>query len=687
MYRVCVDIGGTFTDSIIIDDKGNLTESKVPTTPSDFSQGILDSLYDAAKTQNIPEEKFINEIELIIHGTTVATNALVTRRVAKTALITTKGFRDIVEMRRALKIDTKSMYEALIPPYEPIVPRYLRFVVDETTTSTGEITKEVDELEVKQLIEKIKEEKIEAVAICLINSYVNPKNEKFIENICRKELENVFITCSSDILPTMGEYSRESTCIVSACVGPVVSRYMTNLELKLKKAGFKGQLLIMQANQMAQSVTALKNTPVYLVGSGPAAAPAGASFLGQIINEPNFITADMGGTTLDAALTANSQVALIAGMWYGDERIGIKVADVSSIGAGGGSIAWFNSLGLLKVGPQSAAADPGPACYGKGGTEPTVTDAALVLGYIPADYFCGGKIKLDIDLAKNAIKKIADTMKVSIEEAAQSIFTTVNCSMADEIARISTRMGHDVRDFALLACGGGGPMCGVFWAEQLGIRKVVVPNYSSSFCAWSMFTLDIGRDYVRSYVRLVKAAKPEEISKLYEDMENEALEELKIFNVSLKDLLITRSADIRYLGQYHEVEIDMPSRKVSNEDLENLARDFHAKHEKLYTFSLPWVPVELRNIRLIAKVAGKRLQVKKFAASTENASRALKRKRSCYFENKYLETPVYDSEKLKAGNIIKGPAIIEVPTTTAVIPSNYQCKVDDYGNYIITRRK
>ena len=687
MYRVCVDIGGTFTDSIIIDDKGNLTESKVPTTPSDFSQGILDSLYDAAKTQNIPEEKFINEIELIIHGTTVATNALVTRRVAKTALITTKGFRDIVEMRRALKIDTKSMYEALIPPYEPIVPRYLRFVVDETTTSTGEITKEVDKLEVKQLIEKIKEEKIEAVAICLINSYVNPKNEKFIENICRKELENVFITCSSDILPTMGEYSRESTCIVSACVGPVVSRYMTNLELKLKKAGFKGQLLIMQANQMAQSVTALKNTPVYLVGSGPAAAPAGASFLGQIINEPNFITADMGGTTLDAALTANSQVALIAGMWYGDERIGIKVADVSSIGAGGGSIAWFNSLGLLKVGPQSAAADPGPACYGKGGTEPTVTDAALVLGYIPADYFCGGKIKLDIDLAKNAIKKIADTMKVSIEEAAQSIFTTVNCSMADEIARISTRMGHDVRDFALLACGGGGPMCGVFWAEQLGIRKVVVPNYSSSFCAWSMFTLDIGRDYVRSYVRLVKAAKPEEISKLYEDMENEALEELKIFNVSLKDLRITRSADIRYLGQYHEVEIDMPSSKVTMEDLENLARDFHAKHEKLYTFSLPWVPVELRNVRLIAKVAGKRLQVKKFAASTEDASRALKRKRSCYFENKYLETPVYDSEKLKAGNIIKGPAIIEVPTTTAVIPSNYQCKVDDYGNYIITRRK
>ncbi len=406
MYRVCVDIGGTFTDSIICDERGNLAESKVPTTPTDFSQGILDSLSDAAKTYGIPAEKFINEIELIIHGTTVATNSLITRKVAKTALITTKGFRDIIEMRRALKIDTKSMYEALIPPYEPIVPRYLRYVVDETTSYTGEIVKPIDELEVKDVIKKIKEEKIEAVAICLINSYVNPKNEKVIETICSKELKNVFVTCSSDILPTMGEYARESTCIISACVGPVVSRYMTNLELKLKKAGFKGQLLIMQANQMAQSVPALKKTPVYLVGSGPAAAPAGAAFLGQVIGEPNFITADMGGTTLDAAITANSEVALIAGMWYGDERIGIKVADVSSIGAGGGSIAWFNSLGLLKVGPQSAAADPGPACYGRGGKEPTVTDAALILGYIPDDYFCGGKIKLSVELAKDAVKKI-----------------------------------------------------------------------------------------------------------------------------------------------------------------------------------------------------------------------------------------------------------------------------------------
>jgi N-methylhydantoinase A len=686
MYKVCVDIGGTFTDAIIWDDKDNLTESKVATTPSDFSQGILDILSDAANSCGKSPEQFISEVELIIHGTTVATNALVTRNVAKTALITSRGFRDIIEIRRCLKIETKSMYEAFIPPYESIVPRYLRFVIDEVTRTTGEILKPVDQEELKGIIEKIKKEAVEAIAICLINSYVNPENEKIVEDICNRELDGVFVTCSSDVLPTMGEYARESTSIICACIGPIVSRYMTNLEEKLKRAGFKGQLLIMQANQFAQSVPALIRKPVYLVGSGPAAAPAGAAYLGKVIGEPNFITADMGGTTLDAALTANGEVALATGHWHGEERIGVKVADVSSIGAGGGSIAWFNSLELLSVGPQSASADPGPACYGKGGDEPTVTDAALILGYLPADYFCGGKIKLDINLAKAAVSKIADRINATIEEAAQAIFTTINFEMTNEIARISTRMGHDVRDFSLLACGGGGAMCGAFWADLLGMKKVIVPKYSPSFCAWSMFTLDIGRDYVRSYIRQLNVADPEEINKLYKEMEVEALEELKVFSVSRKDLLIRRSVDVRYSGQYHEIEVDFPIGKIILKDVEQLAEEFHSKHEKLYTFSLPWVPIELINLRLIAKIGGKKVDVKKILVGKKDPSAALKRKRFCYFGGKYLETPIYDSDKLKAGNNIRGPAIIEVSTTTTVIPQGFQCEIDSYGNYIIMRR-
>jgi N-methylhydantoinase A len=442
MFKVCVDIGGTFTDSIIIDSEGKISEFKVPTTPHEFSQGIMDSLQEAALAYKQSFNQFIGNVELIVHGTTVATNALVTRNVARTAMITTAGFRDIIEMRRALKIETKSMYDAYIPPYVPIVPRYLRFTVEEETRYTGQIAKPINEAELMKVIEKLRAKKIEAVAICFINSYANPENERKAAGICQQELKGAFITYSSDILPKMGEYERASTCVISASVGPVVTKYMTSLELNLKKAGFKGQLLIMQANQFTQSVAALIRKPVFLIGSGPAAAPPGAAYLGSIIKEPNMVTADMGGTTLDAALIKNGEVVLKAGRWFNEDKIGIKVADVGSIGAGGGSIAWIDSLGLLRVGPQSAGADPGPACYHKGGTEPTVTDAAVVLGYLPVDFFCGGKVPLDMELARKAIKKVADPLKISIEEAAQNIFSTVNSNMSDEISRISTGKGY-----------------------------------------------------------------------------------------------------------------------------------------------------------------------------------------------------------------------------------------------------
>lgn len=685
MFQVCVDIGGTFTDTIVIDKEGKISEFKCPTTVHDFSQGVIDTLEQAAAAYNRPFADFMSAIELIVHGTTVATNALVTRNVARTAMLTTKGFRDIVEMRRALKIETKSMYEAYIPPYEPIVPRYLRYTVDEETRYTGEITRPVSDTELEKVIAELKKEKIEALAVCFINSYANAENEKYAASVCERELKDVFVACSSDILPKMGEYERESTCVISACVGPVVSKYMTTLEGRLNNSGFKGQLLIMQANQYTQSVSAVIKKPVYLFGSGPAAAPPGSAYVGRYLNEPHMITADMGGTTLDSALISDYEVVLKAGRWFNDDKIGIKVVDVSSIGAGGGSIAWFDSLGLLRVGPQSAGADPGPACYDKGGTEPTVTDAAVVLGYLPTDFFCGGKVPLKEELAIASVKKIADGMGVTIEQAAQAIFSTVNTNMSNGISHITTRKGYDVRNFSLMACGGGGAMCGVFWADLLGCKKVIVPNYAASFCAWSMFTLDIGRDYLRSYVCNLDKAQPDQMNSLFEEMLQEAQNELKAFSSSREDLLITQTADLRYVGQYHEVEIELPARKLKAKDLEELAKKFHDKHRELYTFSLSWVPIDIRNLRLIARVKGKKIELKQIPAGSEDASGAIKRTRQCLFNGKKVETPVYNSEKLKAGNIIKGPAIIEVPTTTAVIPPAYQCEVDIYNNYCITR--
>jgi N-methylhydantoinase A len=686
MVRVCIDIGGTFTDCVVLDDTGNLTEFKAPSTPADFAEGVMSALHEAAAAYSQTVEQFVGAIELIVHGTTVATNALVTRNVARTAMITTKGFRDIIEMRRALKIETRSMYEAFIPPYEPIIPRYLRFTVDEETLYTGEIVRPLNENELADIIERIKKEEVKAVALCFINSYANPENEIRAAQICQQELQDVFVTYSSDILPKMGEYERESTCVMSASVGPVVSRYMTSLEERLKEADFRGQLLIMQANQFAQSVSAIKRKPVYLMGSGPAAAPAGGVYLGDILGEPNLITVDMGGTTLDTSLIKDGKVPLATGKWLGDEMLGIKVVDVNSVGAGGGSIAWIDSLGLLRVGPHSAGAEPGPACYGKGGREPTLTDAATILGYVPSDYFWGGKLRLNVDLAKSAMKDIAERMHMTIEDVAQAIFTTINSTMADGITEISTRIGYDVRDFSLLAMGGGGPLCGAFLAEILGIRKVIVPKFAASFCAWSMFSLDIGRDYVRSYICTASDADPDVVNQLYEEMVAQAVAEFAALKVSKSDLIIDKYAEVRYRGQYHEVEMSFKAGDVTSGDIDQLVKEFHKRHEELYTFAMPWVPIEFRNVRLIARVGVKKIQLQKIAAGTKNPSEAQKRTRLCCFDGSYVETPIYDSSRLKSGNVIPGPAVVEEPLTTVVIPKGFHCDIDEYGNYIMRKK-
>lgn len=685
MYKVCIDTGGTFTDCVVLDKSGKFHEFKSPTTPSDFSEGVINSLSEAAEVFQISLRQFLEQVEYIVHGTTVATNAMVTRNVARTALITTKGFRDIIEMRRALKIETKSMYEAYIPPYESIVPRYLRFGVEEKTRYNGEIVKEINEQELKQVIEKLKQEKVEAIAICFLNSYINAANEKKAAEICAKSLDGAFVTCSSELLPKMGEYERESTCVINACLGPVVNKYMTSLENKLKANGFRGWLYIIQANQYVQTVSALSKKPAYVMGSGPAAAPAGAAFLGNVINEPNFIIGDMGGTTYDASLVKNGHVSLVAGKWLEEDRLGIKVVDVESIGAGGGSIGWIDSLGLLRVGPQSAAADPGPACYGRGGDKPTTTDAAVILGYISPDYFWGGKLKLDIQKAKAAMKTIADPLKLSIEDAAQAMFTTINSNMADDITEITTRKGYDVRDFALLACGGGGALCGTFIADHLDMTKIIVPRFSASFCAWSMFNLDVGRDYLRSYLCQATTADVNTINSLFEEMIDEALDEFKILGIGRDDIVIHKSADIRYCGQYHELEIDLPVEHITTKKIEEMIAHFHQKHKELFTFSLPWVQLEIRNLRLIAKVKSEKRQPQEITGGTEDPTSALKENRSCYFEGKHYDTPVYDGTKLKAGNILKGNAIIEETTSTTVIPNGFTCHVDKYGNYLISK--
>lgn len=686
MFEVCIDTGGTFTDCVVSDNEGNLVEFKSPTTPEDLSTGMISCLEEAATFFGLTTEQFLHETRTILLGTTVAINAFLTRTGAKTALITTKGFRDIIEMRLGLKNITSSMYNMFIPPYEPLVSRPLRFTVEERTRYTGDIKTPLNEAELREVIQKLKKEKIGALAICFLHAYANPENERKAAEICRQELYGVFVCASHEVMPLVGEFARESTSILNAYIGPIVTKYFTALEDKLKKLKFEGQLLIMQADALVQSVSEAKKKPVYLMNSGPASGPSGAVRIGKLTNTPSLVTIDMGGTSLDIGFVKDGEINLSRRKWVDEEMLAINMVDISTLGAGGGSLVWFDSLGLLRVGPRSAGADPGPACYGKGGTEAAVTDADLILGYIPADYFLGGSIKLDTNLARAAVGKVAERLNMSVEQAAHAIFSVVNHNMADGITEVTTKNGHDVRDFSLFSFGGAGAVHAAFLAEALSIPEVIIPRFAASFCAWSMFSLDIGRDYLRSYIAPIDTVKLDTVNQLYESMIEQALAEFKAFGVERDDLVITKSMEMKYQAQFHDVEVTgIPEGSLSPEDMEQAVEAFHQRHEELYTFSLRFYNVELRSLRITAKVIRPDITVKEIAVGTSDSSGAWKRERQCFFDGGFVTTPVYEGEKLKAGNVINGPAIVEETTTTVVIPKLWNCRVEKYGNYSIRR--
>jgi N-methylhydantoinase A len=686
MFEVCVDTGGTFTDCVVSDGKGRLREFKSATTPGDLSIGMINSLKEAAASFGLSTEEFLRDTRTILHGTTVALNAFLTRSGAKTALITTKGFRDIIEMHLGMKNITSSMYNVFVPPYEPLVPRNLRFTVEERTRYTGDVMTPLSEAQLGEVIAKLKREEIGALAICFLHSYINPDNEKKAAEICRQELDGVFVCASHEVMPLVGEHARESTSILNAYIGPIVSKYFAALEERLKELHFSGQLLIMQADALVQAVPEAKKKPVYLINSGPASGPSGAVHIGKLAGTPNLVTIDMGGTSLDIGFVKGGEISLSRRKWIDEEMLAISMVDISTLGAGGGSLAWFDSLGLLRVGPDSAGAEPGPACYGKGGTEAAVTDADLILGYIPADYFLGGAIKLDTELARTAVGKVAERLNMSVEQAAHAIFSVVNHNMADAITEVTTKNGHDVRDFSLFSFGGAGAVHAAFLAEALGIPEVIVPKFAASFCAWSMFSMDIGRDYLRPFVAPIETVEVDVINQLYADMIDQAVADFRSYGVDKKDLAITKSMEMRYQAQFHDVEVGgIPEGALTAEDMQQTVEAFHRRHEDLYTFSLRFYNAEVRGLRILAKVVRPDIPSEEITIGTDDSSAALKRERPCFFDGGFLMTPIYEGARLKAGNVIKGPAIVEEPTTTVVIPKSWDCHVDKYGNYSIKR--
>jgi N-methylhydantoinase A len=687
MTRVAIDVGGTFTDCLVWNEDGMLREFKALTTPQDASQGLMECLEKAARSEGKSLREFAESLEAIIHGTTLATNALLTGRGANIAMLTTQGFRDEVEIRRGFKNIRTSMYNLQVPPYKPLVPRYLRLPVRERTLFTGEIETPVDVSTVQAAVEKCRSENVQSIAVCFLHSYANPENERQAAAICREAFDGqVYITTSHEILPVWQEYERFSTTLVSAYIGPTVSHYLLSLEKRLAEVGFKGSLLMVRADGLVQSATHSRRQAVSLINSGPAAAPAAALFFAASTGDQNLISIDMGGTSLDVCLIRRGEIPTTTESWAGDERVAIKMVDIHSIGAGGGSLAWIDSLGLLRVGPQSAGADPGPACYGRGGERPAVTDADVMLGYVPADYFLGGEIPLDAERSRNAIQTVAGPLGLTEIEAAQAIFQSVNSLMVDQIIELSTKRGFDLRDFALVVGGGAGAVHGANVAELLGIPKVIIPRYAPLYSAFGMFAMEVGREYSRTHIARSDKLDLDQVEALYQNLTQTAIADFKESHMDPSGMVLTRTAHMRYAGQFHEIELPLPSTFRSAADIEEVVKAFHARHKELYTFDLPFRGTEFLTFRLKA-TAPRRvgLQIQPLAQGTSDPKAAFKRMRRCWFGKEWVETPCYDGERVLAGQVFPGPAIIEAKATTVVIPTGFTCTMDPSGSYLLRR--
>lgn len=685
MYKVCIDVGGTFTDCLVLDDAGHLRQFKSPTTPPDPSVGFMNALAKAAAGYGLETGAFLGQVDLIIHGTTLATNTLINRNGARTGMVTTDGFRDIIEIRRGFKNVRTSMYNVFVPPYEPLVPRYLRLEATERTLFDGTEHTPLDEASVIAAAERLRDEKVDAVAVGFLHSYADPAHERRAAELVREVLPNAYVTTSHEILPVWREFERFSTTVVSAYCGPVVERYLRALEARLAGSGFAGNLLLMGSDGLVETVEYCIPRVVYLIGSGPAAAPSGAVFLGDAIGVGDILSVDMGGTSFDICMVRGREIPTTTDGWVQDERVAIKMVDIQSGGAGGGSIAWIDQLGLLRVGPRSAGGDPGPACYGRGGTEPTVTDADLVLGYVPADFFLGGEILLDEGRAAAALEHVGGALGMGARETADAVFTTINSYMADQITEVATRHGHDVRDFALVAGGGAGPVHAAFIADLLHMPRVVIPPVAATYSAFGMFAMDVGRNFARSYISRAKLLDLDRVNALYAEMEADAVAGFAALGVGPDQITFRRTADLRYLGQFHEVEVEVPAGPIDATTIDAAVANLHARHEQLYTFNMPWQTVEFLTFRLRATAPKAAFELRRIEDGTGEPDAALKRRRVCRFDGVDVETPVYDGALLRAGDTFDGPAIIEETTTTVVVPSRYRCAVDPYRNYVLSR--
>jgi N-methylhydantoinase A len=688
-YRLGVDIGGTFTDLIVFNDaSGRFTVGKTLTTPRDPSQAIETVLLETLERDRVAA----SDVQQLIHGTTLVTNAIIERKGAHTALLATKGFRDSIEIRRENRYE---LYDLLLEMPQSLVPRYLRFDVPQRTLADGTTLQELDVAYVERLTRELVSHGVEAIAIAFLNSFANPSAERETRAVVQRIAPTMRVSISSEVVPEIREFERTSTTIANVYVQSRVENYLVELQARLARMGFTGNLLMMLSSGGIVTLDTAIRFPIRLLESGPAAGALAAASYGAACGHAALLSFDMGGTTAKFCVIDRGQ-PLIAYEFEVDRRyrfkkgsglpIKVPVIEMIEIGAGGGSIARIDPLGLLKVGPESAGAEPGPVCYGQGGTEPTVTDADLVLGYLDPDYFLGGRIRLDLAAARQAIKtRIADRLGISVEAAAWGIHQIVNESMANA-ARIHTlERGKDPHRFPLFAFGGAGPVHGFRIAKALGSPGVIVPFGAGVISAVGFLTAPLAFDFVRSWPVPVDNLDWHKANILLAEMEAEGQALLEASHVPGEQISHRREADMRYVGQGHEVRVPLPAGQLDSSRNSTIITSFEEVYRQLYERLSPSVPVEIISWRVIS--SGPKPEVRLQVPQTESktAQAALKGNRMAYFPEfgGYTATPVYDRYHLFPGNSFSGPAIVEERESTIIVGPGYLFRVDEQWNLFV----
>ena len=692
---VGVDIGGTFTDCVVLAKDGTITATKASSTPSNFAEGMLAAMRVAAERLGLSFEQFCGEIAVLTHGTTVGTNALIQRKGAKVGLITTQGHEDAIHIMRGSRgVTSRDIVKVVHFPSSqkpvPIVPKRLIEGVSERVDCFGEVVVPLNESQVETAIKRLVDQGVEAIGVCFLWSFKYPPHEQRVKEMIRKIAPNLFVSCSTDIAPKWGEYERVTATALNAYIGPVMAKYLGNLDGQLKKSGYRQPLQITQCGGGSISVDRAIESPLLTLDSGPVSGVTGSLYLGRLMSCPNIITTDMGGTSFDVGIIYGGQPAYSFVSNVAQYEYFLPKVDIQAIGSGGGSLARVDAAAkTLAVGPESAGADPGPVCYGKGGTIATVTDADVVLGYINPDNFLGGRIKLDRKKAVDSVQRVAAALGLSLMQAASGIARIAEFKMADIIRKTTVEKGFDPRDFVLFAFGGAGPAHAGVFARELGVQKVIVPQkeIASTWCAFGAASADI----LHVYEQVDIQASPFEAARVnasLEALEKRASEQMDRDGIAGPRRHYRFSLDMRHKGQINEVEVMLPEKRVRSSLWEALHRRFYARYEQLYGSGSSYgeARLEIVTLRLRATAATPRPKLsatKRLSARID--PKAGRGKRVIYWSDlkKTAATPIYDGALLAPGNRIKGPAVIETTDTTVVVHPGRSLKVDAFGNFEI----